>query len=52
VLQSEISQIEGMNKLKTHRAIRNLELKGVIKTENFGKTKHVILSKDIKSMLQ
>jgi len=51
VMQSEISKIEGMNKLKTHRAIRNLELRDVIKTENYGKTKRVLLSKDIKNML-
>ena len=50
-LQSEIGHMEGMNKLKTHRAIRNLELKGVIKTENRGKTKLIILSKDIKSIM-
>lgn len=51
VLQSEISQTAGMNKLKTHRAIRNLELRGVIKTENYGKTKRVFLSKDMKNIL-
>jgi len=51
VLQSEISQMEGMNKLKTHRAIKNLELKGVIKTKSYGKTKHIILSKDIKNIM-
>jgi uncharacterized membrane protein len=51
VLQSEINQIEGMNKLKTHRAIRNLEVKGVIKTESYGKTKRIFLSKDIKDIL-
>jgi len=51
-LQSEISRVEGMNKLKTHRAIRNLELKGVIKTEIYGKTNRILLSKDIKNMLR
>jgi uncharacterized membrane protein len=51
ILQSEISRMEGMNKLKTHRAMRNLELKGVIKTESHGKTKRVILSKDIESIM-
>ena len=51
VLQSEISNMDGMNKLKTHRAIKNLELKGVIKTENHGKTKLIILSKDIKNIM-
>ena len=51
VLQSEISNMDGMNKLKTHRAIKNLEMKGVITTENKGKTKQIILSKDIKNIL-
>jgi hypothetical protein len=51
ILQSEISRIKGMNKLKAHRAIRNLELRGVIETESYGKTKHIILSKDIKSIM-
>ena len=51
VLQSEISHIEGMNKLKTHRAIKNLEMKGVIKTENRGKTKLIVLSKEIKDVM-
>ena len=52
VLQSEISRMEGMNKLKTHRIIRDMEMKGVIKTENYGKTKRIILSKDIKDSLK
>jgi len=51
VLQSEISQIEGMNKLKTHRAIRNLELRGIIKTESYGKTKRILLLNDIKNIV-
>ena len=50
-LQSEISRMDGMNKLKTHRAIKNLELKGVIETENNGKTNRIMLSKDIKGIL-
>ena len=50
-LQSEISQMDGMNKLKTHRAIKNLEMKGVIKTENRGKTRLIILSNDIKNIM-
>jgi len=51
VLQSEISHIDGMNKLKSHRAIRNLELRDVVKTESYGKTKRIILSKDIKNIM-
>jgi uncharacterized membrane protein len=51
VLQSEITRMEGMNKLKTHRAIKNLEIKGVIKTETHGKTRNIILSKDIRDIM-
>ena len=47
-LQAKISRMDGMNKLKTHRAVRDLERKGIIKTEIFGKTKLIILTKDIK----
>lgn len=51
VLQSEISQMEGMTKLKTHRAVRDLERKGIIKRESHGKTNRIILSKDIKEVM-
>ena len=51
VLQSEISGMDGMDKLKTHRAIRNLEQKGVIETESAGKTRRIILSKDIRDIM-
>jgi predicted transcriptional regulator len=51
VLQSEISQIKGMTKLKTHRAVKDLERKGVIKRESYGKTHRIILSEDIKDIM-
>jgi len=51
ILQSEISRIEGMTKLKTHRAVRDLERKGIIKRESYGKTHRIILSKDIKELI-
>lgn len=51
VMQSEITRMEGMSKLKTHRAIRNLEAKGVIKIERYGKTNRILMSKDIKNEL-
>jgi len=51
ILQSEISRMEGMNKLKTHRAVRDLERKGIIKKESHGKTYRIILSKDIKDAI-
>ena len=51
VLQSEISRMQGMTKLKTHRAVKDLERKGIIVTESYGKTNRIILSKDIKELM-
>ena len=51
VLQSEISRIEGMTKLKAHRAVKNLEQKEIIKIERHGKTNRIFLAKDIKNLL-
>jgi predicted transcriptional regulator len=50
-LQSEISRMEGMTKLKTHRAVKELERKGIIKLEQYGKTNRIILTKDIKEVI-
>lgn len=52
VLQAEINRVEGMTKLKTHRIVKDLAMKGIIKTEKYGKTKRIILSKDIKDALR
>jgi predicted transcriptional regulator len=51
VLQSEISRMESMTKLKTHRAVKELERKGIIKLEQHGKTNKIILSEDIKDLI-
>jgi DNA-binding MarR family transcriptional regulator len=51
ILQSEITRLEGMTKLKTHRAVRNLEKKGIIKVEKYGKTNRIILSKDVREVV-
>jgi len=51
ILQSEISKMEGMTKLKTHRAVKDLERKGIIMREIYGKTNRIILSKDIKDLM-
>ena len=51
VLQSEISRMQGMTKLKTHRAVKDLERKGIIVTESYGKTNRIILSEDIKELM-
>ena len=50
-LQSEISNSEGMTKLKAHRAIKDLERKGIIKLEPYGKTKKVYLVREAKEFL-
>jgi hypothetical protein len=50
-LQSEINLMEGMTKLKTHRAVRDLERKNIIRTEAYGKTNRIFLSKDIKEFI-
>ncbi len=50
-LQSEISRIENMTKLKTHRAVKKLENKGIIKLESYGKTNKIILNEDIKNLV-
>lgn len=47
ILQSEITRIEWMGKLKTHRAVDELKRKGIIKTEKYGKTNRIILEKDV-----
>lgn len=51
-LQSEISRMESMNKLKAHRAVKELERKGIVKLEQYGKTNKIILAKDIKDVIQ
>jgi len=50
-LQSEISRLDGMTKLKTHRAVRDLVRKGIIKIENYGKTNRISLSKDVREVM-
>jgi len=50
-LQSEISRMDDMTKLKAHRAVKELERKGIIKLEQYGKTNRINLSKDIKDII-
>jgi DNA-binding MarR family transcriptional regulator len=51
ILQSEITRMKGMTKLKTHRAVTDLERKGVITRESYGKTYRIFLSEDVKRIL-
>ncbi|VVB60308.1 Winged helix-turn-helix DNA-binding protein [uncultured archaeon] len=50
-LQSEISRMEGMDKLRTHRTLKALERKGIIKIEDHGKTNRIILAGDARDIL-
>jgi len=51
VLQAEISRIEGIGKLKSHRIIQKLSDRGVIEIEHYGKTNIIKLNKEIKETL-
>lgn len=50
-LQSEISRIEGIGKLKSHRILQRMKDKGVIEIEKYGKTNAIKLSKNIREGL-
>jgi uncharacterized membrane protein len=51
VLQAELSRIEGMNKLKAHRAVQELLKKGLIRKEKIGKTFKIYLNEDVGELL-
>jgi len=50
MLQAELSRLDGMDKLRTHRAIRDLERKGVVSVHARGKTNLIALSKDVRDL--
>ncbi len=49
-LQSEISYIEGIGKVKAHRIIDKMVEKGIMEKESFGKTNAVKLPKDLQDL--
>jgi uncharacterized membrane protein len=51
VLQAEISRIEGLGKVKSHRIVQRLVDREVIEVEGFGKTNVIRLNKNIKDTL-
>jgi len=51
LLQSEISRMPNMGKVKTHRVVKDLELKGIIRVAKYGKTNQIHLSEDVKKVL-
>jgi uncharacterized membrane protein len=51
VLQSEITRMEGLGKVKSHRILQRLSDRGVIEIEGHGKTNIVKLTKTIKEAI-
>lgn len=51
VLQSEITRLPEIGKVKSHRLLQKLQDKGVIKIEGHGKTNIVSFTKEIKESL-
>lgn len=50
VLQSEISRIPNMGKVKAHRVLKDMQMKGIITIEKYGKTNRIILTGDVKNL--
>ena len=51
ILQSEISRMSNMGKVRTHRIITELKKKEIITLEKFGKTNRINLTEDAKNVL-
>jgi hypothetical protein len=51
ILQSEISRMPNMGKVRTHRIITDLKKKEIIKIEKYGKTNQIHLTEDAKNVL-
>ncbi|MFA5125485.1 MAG: hypothetical protein WC462_00595 [archaeon] len=51
VLQAELSRLEGLGKVKSHRVLQRLLDRGVIDKESYGKTNIIKLNKNIKEAL-
>ena len=49
-LQSEISRLPNMGKVKAHRVLKDMEMKGIIIIEKYGKTNKISFSDDAKEV--
>jgi uncharacterized membrane protein len=49
-LQSELSHLEGIGKVKAHRMIEKMEKKGIVEKEAMGKTNVIKLPKDLQEL--
>jgi len=50
ILQSEISRMPGIGKVKAHRILTDMKIKGIVTLEKYGKTNRIILSEDLKKI--
>jgi uncharacterized membrane protein len=50
-LQSEISKMDNMGKVKAHRSIQDLVRKGIVDLEKYGNTNRILLKTDVKKIL-
>lgn len=50
-LQSEISRMESLGKVRTHRIVKDLEKKGLITVEKYGNTNNIKLTENINNIL-
>ena len=50
VLQSEISRLPDMGKVKAHRILKDMEIKGIISIEKYGKTNRINLPEDVRNL--
>ena len=51
IMQSEISRMDSMGKVRTHRVITELKKKEIVTVEPYGKTNRIILTDDAKNVL-
>ena len=52
VQQYELSHLPNLNKVKTHRILKNLENKGIIAKERLGKVNRVVLNQELYEVLR
>ena len=50
ILQSEISRMPGIGKVKAHRILKDMKIKGIISLEKHGKTNRINLSDDVRNL--
>ena len=50
ILQSEISRMPNMGKVKAHRILKDMEIKRIISIEKYGKTNRINLSEDVRDL--